>query len=67
MNDYFNVAILQLNAVNNSNESLIKGIEACKNAKTLGDAYRKPSIYKYLSEEHIIKPFVRKDSRRNLK
>lgn len=36
MNDYFNVAILQLNAVNNSNESLIKGIEACKNAKTLG-------------------------------
>lgn len=35
--------------------------------ETLGDAYRKPSIYKYLSEEHIREPFVRKDSRRNLK
>lgn len=35
--------------------------------ETLGDAYRKPSIYKYLSEEHISEPFVRKDSRRNLK
>ncbi len=35
--------------------------------ETLGDAYRKPSLYKYLSEEHIKEPFIRTDSRRNLK
>ncbi|MBP3635068.1 MAG: carbon-nitrogen hydrolase family protein [Bacilli bacterium] len=35
--------------------------------ETLGDAYRKPSLYKYLSEEHIKEPFIRADSRRNLK
>jgi len=35
--------------------------------ETLGDAYRKPSLYNYLSEEHIKEPFIRQDSRRNLK
>lgn len=36
MNNNFKVAILQLDAINNSDESLIKGIEACKKAKKLG-------------------------------
>lgn len=36
MNNNFKVAILQLNAVNDSNKTLIKGIEACKKAKQLG-------------------------------
>lgn len=35
--------------------------------ETLGDAYRKPLLYNYISEEHIKEPFIRKDSRRNLK
>ena len=33
MNNSFKIAILQLNGVNNLNESLNKGIEACKKAK----------------------------------
>lgn len=36
MDNNFKVAILQLNAVNDSNKNLIKGIEACKKAKQLG-------------------------------
>lgn len=36
MNNDFKVAILQLDAINNSDESLVKGIEACKKAKKLG-------------------------------
>lgn len=36
MNNNFKVATLQLNAVNDSNKTLIKGIEACKKAKQLG-------------------------------
>lgn len=36
MDNNFKVAILQLDAVNNSNKTLIKGIEACKKAKQLG-------------------------------
>ncbi len=35
--------------------------------ETLGDAYRKPLLYNYLSEEHVKEPFIRQDSRRNLK
>lgn len=35
--------------------------------ETLGDAYRKPSLYSYINEEHIKEPFIREDSRRNLK
>lgn len=35
--------------------------------ETLGDAYRKPLLYNYISEEYIKEPFIRKDSRRNLK
>lgn len=30
MNNNFKVAILKLNAINNPNKSLLKGIEACK-------------------------------------
>ena len=36
MDNNFKVAILQLNAVNDSNKNLITGIEACKKAKQLG-------------------------------
>lgn len=36
MDNNFKVAILQLNAVNDLNKNLIKGIEACKKAKQLG-------------------------------
>lgn len=36
MNDDFKVAILQLNAINNEDKSLNKGIEACEKAKKLG-------------------------------
>ena len=35
MDNNFKVAILQLNAVNDSNKTLIQGIEACKKAKQL--------------------------------
>lgn len=42
-------------------------IRKYRKTETLGDAYRKPSLYKYISEEHIKEPFIRKDSRRNLK
>lgn len=35
--------------------------------ETLGDAYRKPLLYKYISEEHIKEPFIRVDSRRDMK
>lgn len=35
--------------------------------ETLGDAYRKPLLYTYLSKEHIKEPFIRKDSRRDWK
>ena len=36
MNNDFKVAILQLDTINDSDKSLIKGIEACKKAKKLG-------------------------------
>lgn len=36
MNDIFKIAILQLNAINDLNKSLEKGIEVCKRAKKLG-------------------------------
>ncbi len=32
-----------------------------------GDAYRKPFLYKYISENHVKEPFIRKDSRRKFK
>lgn len=35
--------------------------------ETFGDAYRKPLLYGYISEEHVKEPFIRKDSRRNSK
>ena len=35
-----------------------------RNREAFGDAYRKPSLYKYISEEHVKEPFIRKDSRR---
>ena len=35
--------------------------------ETLGDAYRKPLLYRYISEEHVKEPFIRMDSRRNFK
>lgn len=42
-------------------------IRSYRNRETLGDAYRKPLLYSYISEEHIKEPFIRKDSRRNFK
>ena len=41
-------------------------IREYRNKGTLGDAYRKPSVYRYLCEEHLKEPFIRSDSRRNL-
>lgn len=32
--------------------------------ETLGDAYRKPGLYRYLSEEHVKDPFIREDAKR---
>lgn len=45
----------------------LEKIRNYRERETLGDAYRKPLFYKYISEEHVKKPFIRKDSRRNLK
>ncbi len=42
-------------------------IRSYRNRENLGDAYRKPLLYSYISEEHIKEPFIRKDSRRNFK
>jgi len=42
-------------------------IRSYRNRETLGDAYRKPLLYTYISEEHVKDPFIREDSRRNLK
>ena len=36
MNNDFKVAILQLDTINDSDKSLVKGIEACKKARELG-------------------------------
>lgn len=41
-------------------------IRIYRKRETLGDAYRKPLLYNYLSEEHVKEPFIRDDSRRNL-
>ena len=41
-------------------------IREYRSRETLGDAYRKPLLYSYLSEEHLKDHFIRKDSRRNL-
>lgn len=45
----------------------LNNIRDYRKRETLGDAYRKPSLYNYLSEEHIKEPFIRKDSRPKLK
>lgn len=45
----------------------LNDIRDYRKRETLGDAYRKPLLYKYLSEEHIKEPFIREDSRRILK
>lgn len=34
---------------------------------TWGDAYRKPFLYEYISQEHVKEPFIRMDARRNTK
>ena len=34
---------------------------------TWGDAYRKPFLYEYISQEHVKEPFIRMDARRNIK
>lgn len=34
--------------------------------ETLGDAYRKPVLYKYISTENVKNPFIRTNSRRNI-
>ena len=38
-----------------------------RNRGTWGDAYRKPLLYNYISEEHVKEPFIRIDSRRDVK
>ena len=45
----------------------LEDIRNYRKNETLGDAYRKPSLYSYICEEHIKEPFIRNDSRRNLK
>lgn len=44
----------------------LEDIRNYRKYETLGDSYRKPSLYSYISEEHIKEPFIRNDSRRNL-
>lgn len=34
---------------------------------TWGDAYRKPFLYEYISQEHVKEPFIRMDAKRNIK
>ncbi len=55
---------------NNENIKVIefdmKLIREYRNRETLGDSYRKPLLYKYICEEHVREPFIRKDSRREL-
>ena len=38
-----------------------------RNRENWGDAYRKPLLYNYISEEHVKEPFIRIDSRRDVK
>lgn len=45
----------------------IAEIRKYRESEILGDCYRKPLLYKYISEEHVQEPFIRKDSRRDLK
>lgn len=58
MNEKENIQIVKFN---------INEIRNYRKRETLGDAYRKPSLYNYINEEHIKEPFIRGDSRRNLK
>lgn len=58
MNEEENIQIVKFN---------LNEIRNYRKRETLGDAYRKSSLYNYLSEEHIKEPFIRQDSRRNLK
>lgn len=44
----------------------LKKIREYRKRETLGDAYRKPSVYRFLYEEHVKEPFIRKDARRKL-
>lgn len=55
MNEKENIQIVKLN---------LNEIRDYRKRETLGDAYRKPSVYSYINEEHIKEPFIRKDSRR---
>lgn len=45
----------------------IDKIRNYRKRETLGDAYRKPYLYNIMSEEHNKEPFIRADSRRNIK
>lgn len=58
MNEKENIQIVEFN---------LNEIRNYRKRETLGDAYRKPSLYNYINEEHIKEPFIKEDSRRNLK
>lgn len=55
MNDKENIEIVQFN---------MSEIREYRSRETLGDAYRKPDIYKVLVTNNVQEPFIRKDARR---
>lgn len=58
MNENENIQIVKFN---------LNEIRNYRKRETLGDAYRKPLLYKSICDEHIKEPFIRGDSRRNFK
>ncbi len=55
MNDKENIKIVQFN---------MSEIREYRSREALGDAYRKPTVYKILIENNVQEPFIRNDSRR---
>lgn len=55
MNDKENINTVQFN---------MSEIREYRNRETLGDAYRKPYVYKQLIENNVKEPFIREDARR---
>lgn len=58
MNENENIQIVRFN---------LNEIRNYRKKETLGDAYRKSLLYKFICEEHIKEPFIREDSRRSSK
>ena len=55
MNDEESIKTVQFN---------MSEIREYRNRETLGDAYRKPNVYKLLIKNKVQEPFIRKDARR---